>query len=761
MLTPDIILKDRYCIIGPAGRGGMGAVYKALDRGANRLVAVKESYPKTDELCRAFRREAELLGNLQHPALPFVIEHFQQGEGQFLIMQFIPGDNLRELLCQRGRPFEVERVLEWADQLLDALEEMHGNRPPIIHRDIKPANLKLTAKGRVMLLDFGLAKGVAGEMSGIEDGESLSSVHGFTPHYAPLEQIRDGGTDPRSDIYSLGATLWTLLTNQVPADVLTRITEQGEGRPDPLRPAHELNPEVPPSLSAVLSGALSIYRQTRTQTTTEMRRALHEIAVMLRRAEEARRLEGERRRAEEQRLEEERRSEEARLLEVERERCEAEALKLAEAAERAREAEERRLRERAAAMVEAEEAARREAAESEAAARRLVEASDVMPEAGDAGRAPDKLERHDVAALSDLPSTLTSLTLSSETVPSKEDAAASPAKPPREAQAPEVQARRAPQPEASIPQIRWYRRRLATLAALAIIMLAAAVILLGPSRGGGAGASADVAGVPAVRPQTQPTAAPPPAPTPSPVSAGPEPPPGMAYVPGGTFWMGRDKEDGGDEYERPAHQVSVEPFFIDINEVTNEEYAEFVAAKNWSPPSTWDGKKQYPEGAAHKPVTGVTWNDAVAYAHWAGKRLPTEEEWEFVARGDKASMRYPWGNDWVEGAANVGGVSGGVADVGSYPRGRSPLGLNDLIGNAWEWTATPLKAYPNGKLKDTLSGDEKVIRGRSFGIFKGEDKNKIKDTATATYRGYLKANSTNNKATGFRCARDIAAARGS
>jgi iron(II)-dependent oxidoreductase len=160
-------------------------------------------------------------------------------------------------------------------------------------------------------------------------------------------------------------------------------------------------------------------------------------------------------------------------------------------------------------------------------------------------------------------------------------------------------------------------------------------------------------------------------------------------------------------------------------------------------------------------VTGVTWNDAVAYASWAGKRLPTEEEWEFVARGGKEGWRYPWGDKWVEGAANVGRVSNGVADVGSYPRSSSPHRLNDLIGNAWEWTATPFSAYPNGKLKDTLSGDEKVIRGRSFDLFQNEDKSKVKDKATATYRGYLRANGTNNRATGFRCARDLAATRGS
>ena len=170
-------------------------------------------------------------------------------------MQYVPGHDLAELLGVRERPFPTGKVLEWADQLLDALEELHAYKPPIIHRDIKPSNLKLTPKRKVILLDFGLAKGIAGQMSTMDAGHSGQSVYGYTPQYAPLEQIMGVGTDPRSDLYSLGATLWTLLTGQIPPDALTRIGEREEENPDPLRPADELNPEVPHAVAAILHQA--------------------------------------------------------------------------------------------------------------------------------------------------------------------------------------------------------------------------------------------------------------------------------------------------------------------------------------------------------------------------------------------------------------------------------------------------------------------------------------------------------------------------
>lgn len=250
-------------------------MYQAMDENLNCVVAVKETFAKTEEHRRAFRREAELLANLNHPTLPKVMDHFTQGEEQFLVMQFVSGHDLAELLGLREQPFAVEKVLGWAEQLLDALEELHSYEPPIIHRDLKPSNLKVTSKGRVVLLDFGLAKGAAGQMSTADADSQPKSIYGYTPNYAPLEQIRGAGTDARSDLYSLGATMWSLLTGKVPPDALSRVAEKEEGNADPLIHAHELNADVPVSVSEAISRAMNLNRNQRPASAAEMRRELH------------------------------------------------------------------------------------------------------------------------------------------------------------------------------------------------------------------------------------------------------------------------------------------------------------------------------------------------------------------------------------------------------------------------------------------------------------------------------------------------------
>src|SRR5205807_3166708 len=192
--------------------------------------------------------------------------------------------------------------------------------------------------------------------------------------------------------------------------------------------------------------------------------------------------------------------------------------------------------------------------------------------------------------------------------------------------------------------------------------------------------------------------------TPDTPNRNPTGPAGMVYVPGGDFTMGRDD---GDEYERPAHKVTVKPLFIDANEVTRQQYQDFVNKTGHAAPANWTNK-HFPGGTGNWPVTDVTWDDANAYAKWAGKRLPREEEWEFAARGTDG-RRYPWGNDWQAGSANADNSSKSLADVGSY-KGASPYGVMDMVGNAWEWTASRFVAYPGGQLSKPMTGNVRVIR---------------------------------------------------
>jgi len=271
MLSEGITLQGRYRIVRQLGQGGMGAVYEAIDERLDTVVALKETFFADEKLRKQFEREARLLARMHHQALPRVSDHFNEGEGQFLVMQYIAGEDLAAMLAQSNGPFPEEEVLRWADQLCDALDYLHTQDPQIIHRDIKPQNLKLTARGQIVLLDFGLAKGSAGQMTAVT---TSASIYGYTPNYAPLEQIQGKGTDPRSDIYALGATLFHLLTNLKPPDALSRAAAVVNGQPDPLPLANQVRPDISAGTAHVLAKSLAQRRDDRFVNATAMREAL-------------------------------------------------------------------------------------------------------------------------------------------------------------------------------------------------------------------------------------------------------------------------------------------------------------------------------------------------------------------------------------------------------------------------------------------------------------------------------------------------------
>jgi formylglycine-generating enzyme required for sulfatase activity len=713
MLSPGDILQNRYRIVRELGQGGMGAVYEAIDQRLTSKVALKEMLGARDVHARnAFEREAALLANLNHPNLPRVTDHFSENDGAYLVMQFIEGMDLAEWLDLRAGPFPQVQVLQWADTLLDVLEYLHGNDPPILHRDIKPANIKRTQDGRIYLLDFGLAKGSFGQMPTYETSRS---IRGGTHYYSPLEQFSGPNTDGRSDLYALGATLYHMISDVLPADAGLRHQAMQDDEPDPLQ---ELAGFASPRVASVIEKAMSPSRKQRFDSATEMRRALEHAATQ----DERDRLKDEYRRAEERRRqrdeERKRASEEAeRRAEQERQLLEAEtkrkkALEQQKAAtlrqqelELQRKEDDERLQ-REAKMEEARLVAEREAEEQ-------LPSTIPPPVLPTAGESSAKLVT---------PRVITTI----------------PVPPPERLQTAREAATRAPGETSRIVSVRT-KRWLAVAAVIVALVVAIGGIFLLPRRGTiSPDETASRQPQPGITSQSDQTQKPP---------QDIKPPEGMVYVPGGTFQMGRNKDDGGDEYESPAHSVTVKPFFIDIYEVTNEEYAKFVKATNRMPPPGWMAHT-YPSGSARKPVIGVTWGDANAYAKWVGKELPTEQQWEFAARGPK-SLRYPWGNSWKAGCANANidrRERKQLADVGSH-NCDSPFGTFDLIGNAWEWTASELTPYENGKiLPDRPPGDLRVIRGASY----IEDKE-----ATATYRrGYPVSGDVYDK-TGFRCVKNV------
>lgn len=273
-LAQNTLIQNRYLIVHLIGKGGMGEVYLAVDQRLGSAVALKRTYFAGEEMLgNAFEREARTLARMRHPVLPKVSDHFGENDEQFLVMEHISGDDLSKRLEAAAKPFPISWVLFWADQLLDALSYLHSHEPPIIHRDIKPQNLKLTDENHIVLLDFGLSKTSTGQTN-ISQSGSTGSVVGYTPHYAPMEQIRGIGTSPRSDLYSLSATLYQLLTNTVPVDALTRADAMLSGSSDPISPPHELNPEISESVSAVILKGMEISQDKRFGTAREMQKVL-------------------------------------------------------------------------------------------------------------------------------------------------------------------------------------------------------------------------------------------------------------------------------------------------------------------------------------------------------------------------------------------------------------------------------------------------------------------------------------------------------
>ena len=262
-LERGTLLHKRYRIVEILGQGGMGSVYRAVDENLGVEVAVKENLFTTDEYSRQFRLEAVILANLRHPNLPRVSDHFVVGEqGQYLVMDFIEGEDLRQRMERDGTIAEDDAVQVGA-AICDALAYLHSRKPSILHRDIKPGNVKITPDGHIFLVDFGLAKVVQGAQV------TTTGARAMTPGYSPPEQYGTARTDPRTDIYSLGATLYAALCGVIPEDGLARAMDNAQ-----LTPLRKRNTKVSRRLAAAIEKAMSVDPADRFQTAEEFKKAL-------------------------------------------------------------------------------------------------------------------------------------------------------------------------------------------------------------------------------------------------------------------------------------------------------------------------------------------------------------------------------------------------------------------------------------------------------------------------------------------------------
>ena len=278
-LDSGTILRDRYKLTHIVGQGGMGYVYRAEDlRLPGRLCAIKEVKPEataSPEMRKQeqsqFLREASLLAQLDHPNLPKVSDFFSDRGRDYLVMDFVPGKDLKQLIDESRaaeKLLDVDKVMNWSNQLIDALIYLHKQDPPVLHRDIKPANIKLTPDNRLKLVDFGLAKLLA-----TDDSQTITVIQGRgTAYYTPLEQYgaESEHTDVRSDIYALGATLYHLLSSQAPPEAKERFLNPGS-----LTPLRDINRDVSPGVSETVRWALEMHPDDRPDDVITVQSALN------------------------------------------------------------------------------------------------------------------------------------------------------------------------------------------------------------------------------------------------------------------------------------------------------------------------------------------------------------------------------------------------------------------------------------------------------------------------------------------------------
>lgn len=282
LLEKGTILRERFEIVHLVGQGGMGAVYQANDKRLDgRVCAIKEILPELltgladssqslNQTIEQFYQEASVLARLDHPNLPKVSDYFSEMGREYLVMDFVAGRDLQDILLeskQHNTPLSESQVLGWAAQLLDALDYLHCQTPPVLHRDIKPANIKVTPQGRVKLVDFGLVKVLQPD-----DTRTVTVVQGRgTAAYTPLEQYGGdtGHTDVRTDIYSVGATLYHLLAGQPPKDAKERFLQPGS-----LVPLREVYPSISARTERTIFQALAMHPDERPRDVRELRRLL-------------------------------------------------------------------------------------------------------------------------------------------------------------------------------------------------------------------------------------------------------------------------------------------------------------------------------------------------------------------------------------------------------------------------------------------------------------------------------------------------------
>ena len=689
-ISGEPILDGRYQLERRLGQGGMGVVFKARHIFLKTQHAIKIILPdlvgNDPMLVTRFRQEALAAAAIRHQNIIAVTDFgVVRGTMPFLVMEFVHGKSLQDIMAEEAA-MGPARAFELIEPICAGIAAAH--RQKIVHRDLKPLNVMiqdgLPIKEGTKILDFGLAKIKSGELLGSFIAAQTTGLMG-SPFYMAPEQWGDDPPDTRADVYSLGVMLYQMLSGEVPfkGSSIPAIMKKHLTAEVPTFSSRGI--EVPAQIEAAVRHALEKDPRYRTPTAdefaNELRGAMSSASATLRRTGESAEIDPSKTLVSPPRTERGSVSKSrfdplagtisghSLIEDEEKTRVAREELAREAEARRRQTAEEERRRQ--AEESEKEEERRRleeiVAKQTKVLEEKLTQLAATMSPKGTAVVDPDatQVQRGGVATVGD------------NSYPGA----------------------------GSFPHVDISLAGARKRSSLPLVLTLLAILVLG----GGVGGYLLLRARPA-RPvdsgvRTNP-------PNEVPIKSD------LIEIPGGTFQMGRND---GPPAESPAHSVTVGTFFMDKTEVTNAEYAQFVRESSHAPPEHW-GSVKPPVGQELLPVSNVSYEDASAFAEWRSKRdgvtyrLPTEAEWEYAARnGDKDNL-YPWGNVWQAGraASQESGV-GAAQPVGTYTQGINRWGVQDLLGNVWEWTSSKASLYKGNPAQlPPQHKDWIVIRGGCY-----------------------------------------------
>ncbi|MFZ1700561.1 MAG: bifunctional serine/threonine-protein kinase/formylglycine-generating enzyme family protein [Pyrinomonadaceae bacterium] len=720
------VLEGKYHIECRLGQGGMGVVYKARHAYLKTQLAIKVILPdlvgNDPQLVTRFRQEALAAAAIRHQNVVSVTDYgVIDGTLPFLVMEYVEGEALHDLLA-REKALSPERAYELMAAVGAGVSAAH--QQGIVHRDLKPLNVmicsdKPTLAQSVKILDFGLAKIKSGELLGSFVQAQTTGLMG-SPYYMAPEQWADEEPDSRADVYSLAVMLYQMLTGDVPFKGSSIPAIMKKHISDPAPTLADAGIKVSPELERAISNALQKNAANRTPSVDafvrELGNAIHPGSASIHGTM-------------------------SQALPVSSLKVWSKPPKSVVFIDNVSVGQ---THDNGALLLEGVQSGNHHLRVSHNGFQDWL--GDVVCD-GKPQEVVAELVVGDSDSRTAIPRPDVSVSGGQRTIATGPNTVSDM----HDDMAKTVQQNwGASNTGISVPTVPPEKKG-GKAFLLGIGGLLALLVIVG----GGIGVTYMLGVFPfSTGPGTN-GATPTPVSSPGATTPAPLTKSEMVDIPGGAFIMGRNEE----AYSYGEHTVQVVDFLISKTEITNAEYLDFVKESGHVPPKNWSNGAPV-KGTESKPVTFVSQGDAIAYGKWKSQvaggtyRLPTEQEWEYVARNGNKESLFPWGNDWIDGNAAVGKADSEPFEVGSKPQGANSWGVLDLIGNVFEWTSTEYYRYPGSAEVVLVDKEtEKALKGQIAirGGSVAEDPSKLK--VTSTYRAWVPKD-TKDKTLGFRLVKE-------